>query len=69
MIKNCILTNTELLVLKQSIITPENKDIAAKLYISIHTVKAHLSSAYKKLNTHNKLTAILKCIKLGYIEL
>jgi len=69
MIKNCTLTDTELLVLEQAMITPENKDIAANLHMSIHTVKAHLLSSYEKLNKHNKLTAVLKCIKLGYIKL
>ena len=34
-----------------------NSQIANELILSIHTVKAHLESIYKKLGVHNKVQA------------
>ena len=34
-----------------------NPQIANELILSIHTVKAHLESIYKKLGVHNKVQA------------
>ena len=37
-----------------------NREIAEKLIISIHTVKACKESIYSKLNVHNSVQAVIK---------
>ncbi len=44
-----------------------NREIALKLNISIHTVKSHLESIYPKLGVNNRLRAVIKAIDLGFI--
>ena len=42
-----------------------NKQISKKLFISIHTTKAHVASIYKKLGVSNRVQAAIKSIQLG----
>jgi DNA-binding NarL/FixJ family response regulator len=42
---------------------------AAQLYISVKTLKNHLSSIYQKLDCHDRAQAVLKALRLGLIQL
>jgi DNA-binding NarL/FixJ family response regulator len=44
-------------------------EVARRLYISVKTVKNHLSSIYDKLDSHDRTQAVLKALRLGLIEL
>lgn len=46
-----------------------NEEIAAKLHISVHTVKAHLEAIYDKLSVSNRVQAAMKAVVLGLIDL
>ena len=53
------LTEREKEVLELIIQGKSNPQIANELILSIHTVKAHLESIYKKLGVHNKVQAAI----------
>lgn len=46
----------------------ENKAIAEKLYVSSHTVKAHISAILKKLKAKNRTHAVSKAIRKEIIQ-
>lgn len=46
-----------------------NEEIAEKLLISVHTVKAHLEAIYDKLEVTNRVRAAMKAVKLGFVDL
>ena len=46
--------------------TPE---VAAKLYISIKTVKNHLASIYEKLDARDRTQAVITAVRMGIIRL
>ena len=56
------LTEREKEVLELIIQGKSNPQIANELILSIHTVKAHLESVYKKLGVHNKVQAAVYTI-------
>ena len=37
-----------------------NKEMAKKLIVSVHTIKAHKEKIYTKLNVHNNVQAAIK---------
>lgn len=43
----------------------DNNEIASKIYVSIHTVKAHVSTIIKKLNAKNRTEAACKAVRIG----
>ncbi len=45
-----------------------SEEIAVKLGLSVHTVNAYLGSATMKLDSVNRIQAIAKAIRLGYIH-
>ncbi len=46
-----------------------NKEIADKLYLSLRTVKAHLTNIFNKMGCGSRTDAIIKGLKQGYITL
>ena len=44
-----------------------NREIAARLYLSPHTVKEHTSTIYRKLGVRNRAEAVKKAQRLGMI--
>ncbi len=53
-------------VLMKAVQGKSNKTIARELEISDHTVKAHLSVAYRILGVHNRTEAVYAAAKLGF---
>jgi NarL family two-component system response regulator LiaR len=46
-----------------------NKYLSVKLFISLRTVKAHMTNIFNKLGCSNRTDAIIKGLKQGYIDL
>lgn len=44
-------------------------EAAGRLFISVKTVKNHLSSIYEKLDCHDRAQAVLKAMRMGIIQL
>ena len=63
------LTEREIEVLQLLAYGLTNKQIAARLKISAHTVKFHVSSIYSKLGTTNRVEAVNLGLKRGMIVL
>ncbi len=63
------LTKREIELLRLIIKGDSNHKIAEKLNISIHTVKAHIESIYRKFGAHNKVQAAIYSIYKGIIDI
>ena len=61
------LTNRELDILRH--ITERNKDIAEKLFVSEHTVKAHIKHILGKLGATDRTSAMAIAARRGFIHL
>jgi DNA-binding CsgD family transcriptional regulator len=61
------LTNREREVLKLLVEGASNEKIAQSLYISVATVKAHLTGIFEKLGVKSRTLAIVKALKLGIV--
>ena len=44
-------------------------EVAAKLFISVKTVKNHLASIYQKLDARDRTQAVLRAVRLGIVRL
>lgn len=63
------LTRREIEVLHLASKGLSNKDIAEQLFLSLRTVKAHLTNIFDKMGCGSRTDAIIKGLKLGYITL
>ncbi len=63
------LTERELEVLKLVIEGKTNKEIAKELFVSYHTVKAHISSIMQKIECNGRVTLAVNALLKGYIDI
>ncbi len=63
------LTERELEVLKLVVAGKTNKEIAQELFVSYHTVKAHISSIMKKIECNGRVTLAVNALRQGYIDI
>lgn len=61
--KESVLTEREKEILQLIIDGFNNEQIAAKLFISIQTVRNHIRHIYEKLHVHSKSQAVVKALK------
>ena len=61
------LTEREQEVLHWLVQGASNEEIASKLYITVATVKAHLTAIFEKLKVTSRTQAIVKALKLGLV--
>ena len=64
-----IITQRESEVLQMIADGKSTTEAARDLYVSVKTVKNHLTSAYAKLNAHDRTQAVLRAARLGLISL
>ena len=65
--KKVKLTKTEIQILKLVAVGYENKEIANKLFLSSHSVKAYVALLLKKLNAVNRTHITYKALCQKYI--
>jgi NarL family two-component system response regulator LiaR len=63
------LTSREMEILKWAARGLSNKELSDKLFISLRTVKAHMTNIFNKLGCSSRTDAIIKGLKQGYIDL
>jgi DNA-binding CsgD family transcriptional regulator len=59
------LSRRELEVLQIASHGATNRQIAARLGVTVHTVKFHLASSYRKLGASNRTDAIVRALRAG----
>lgn len=62
------LTDREYEILKFITQGLSNPEIAKKLYITTHTVKAHILAIYQKTGIHSRVVLAVRAIKLRIIN-
>jgi len=62
------LTDRELEVLRLVAEGLSRREIAARLVLSLNTVKAHVRNIYSKLDVNNQMKAVAKARALGFLE-
>ncbi|HEY8582679.1 MAG TPA: response regulator transcription factor [Capillimicrobium sp.] len=62
-----VLSPREQEVLELVAVGATNREIAAALFLSPHTVKEHTSSLYRKLEARNRADAVLRAQRLGLL--
>ncbi len=61
-------TDREQEVLELLVEGKSNTQIASQLYITVATVKAHLTSIFEKLGVKSRTQTIVKALKLGLVD-
>ncbi len=64
-----VLSKREVEVLQLLAEGASTTDVAARLFISVKTVKNHLSSIYEKLDARDRTQAVLQGLRLGIVQL
>ncbi len=64
-----ILTPREKEILNLLVEGYSNEKIASILVISVHTVKAHIESIYRKFSVHNKVQAAIYAVVYGFVDI
>jgi len=64
-----LLTTREIEILRLAAKGMSNKDIANALFLSLRTVKAHLTNIFNKMGCGCRTDAIIKALREGYINL
>jgi len=67
-LKKLNLTNREFQILKLIVLGYSNADIAGQLFLSLSTIKTHVSNLYVKMNVKNRFQAIAKAKKMEIVE-
>lgn len=62
------LTDRETEIMKCAALGLNNNEIAQKLYVSSHTVKAQIGTAFKKLSANNRTNAVYIAMKYNIIK-
>ena len=62
---NYDLSERELKILALMSLGYENREIADKIFVSTHTVKAHVSAIIRKLGAKNRTHAACQAIRIG----
>ncbi|NEO84451.1 MAG: response regulator transcription factor [Spirulina sp. SIO3F2] len=68
LVRDLDLTDREQEVLHWLVQGESNSAIAAHLYVTVATVKAHLTSIFEKLAVSNRTQAIVKALRLGLVQ-
>jgi len=64
-----LLSEREIEVLQHIAAGSTNREIAARLYLSLYTVKAHARSIYDKLDAHSRTQAVARARELGILPI
>ena len=61
------LTSRELQILKLIALGKSNTEIAKELFITLHTVKKHVSSILKKMSVDDRVQVAVKAVREGLL--
>ncbi len=67
--RNELLSDREIEVLQLIAAGLTNREVAARLYLSLYTIKAHARSIYDKLDAHSRTQAVARARELGILPL
>lgn len=62
------LTEQENIIMQQIVKGYNNTQISKSIFISVHTVKAHISSIFRKLGAKNRANAVYIALKNNIVD-